>query len=707
MSQQSGFDRLHPDLCYHIVNSLGWNSLRPVQHQSIAPILAGEDTVILAPTAGGKTEASFFPLISRVLSEGWEGLSIIYLSPIKALLNNQHQRLERLFGMVGHRASVWHGDVPQSEKKRIRQNPPTVLLTTPESLEAMLISIRTPSESMFGNLRVVVIDEVHAFAGDDRGWHLLGVLERLSAWAGRELQRIGLSATVGNRAEIVDWIAAGNTSTRATVDPGGATATPEVSLDYVGSLTNAAKVISMLHKGERRLVFCDSRLQAEKLTRALRSRQVETHIIHGSLSADERRRTERSFIEGGAGVIVATSALELGIDIGDLDRVLNIDAPGTVASFLQRMGRTGRRDGTTPNMLFLATEDKGLVKAAALLELWKRGHVEPAIAPMKPFHILAQQIMALVLERPGIPLSELKQRISPFMSASGISGTEGEALLLHLFTWGYLFVDGVRVGIGITGEKELGHKHYLELVSVFTTPPLFTVMHNRREIGMVHQSTFGGSVGKDKKSGPVVILLAGRSWRLVSMAWSRQIAYVEPFEMKGDTSWPGGGQPMTAELAVAHRLVLTNQCIATEHWSKRATNQLEEIQQEFTFLDPGAATLIETGNQVEYWNFAGTHANTLLSARLEVLYGATQSVGPLQIRFPRLHTMEQISDMIADANTSTLIPRPSPDHPASKHLKFKDLLPSDLLALAVAARIYQARACEASEHFLLDLSDAH
>lgn len=689
MSEESGFDRLHPDLCYHIVNTLGWSSLRPVQQQSIPPILAGEDTVILAPTAGGKTEASFFSLISRVLSEGWEGLSIIYLSPIKALLNNQHQRLERLFGMVGHRAGVWHGDIAQSEKKRIRQNPPTVLLTTPESLEAMLISIRTPSESMFGNLRVVVIDEVHAFAGDDRGWHLLGVLERLSAWAGRELQRIGLSATVGNRAEIADWIAAGNTATRTTVDPGGSTATPEVSLDYVGSLTNAAKVISMLHKGERRLVFCESRLQAELLTRALRSRQVETHIIHGSLSADERRRTERSFIEGGAGVIVATSALELGIDIGDLDRVLNIDAPGTVASFLQRMGRTGRRDGTTPNMLFLATKDDALVKSAALLELWKRGHIEPAIAPRKPFHILAQQIMALVLERPGIPLSELKRRISPFMSAAEISGTEGEALLLHLFTRGYLFVDGVRVGIGITGEKELGQKHYLELVSVFTTPPLFKVMHNRREIGLVHQSSFGSVSGKDK-SGPVVILLAGRTWRLVSMAWSRQIAYVEPFDMKGDTSWPGGGQPMTPALADAHRLALTNQCIASEHWSKRATNHLEEIRQGFTFLEKDGATLIESGNHIEYWNFAGTLGNILLSARLDVLYGLVQSPTPLFLRFPRVYTTEQISEALADVESSTLFPRPSPEHPCAKQLKFKDLLPDDLLASAIAARIYES-----------------
>lgn len=687
MSGASGFDKLHPDLRYHIINSLGWDSLREVQERSIAPILAGEDTVILAPTAGGKTEASFFPIISRVLSEGWEGLSVLYLSPIRALLNNQHQRLEKLFGMVGHRAGVWHGDVPQGEKKRIRKDPPTALLTTPESLEAMLISIKTPSASMFANLRVVVIDEVHAFAGDDRGWHLLGVLERLAAWAGRDLQRIGLSATVGNRAEIVDWIAAGNTSTRTTVDPGGATAEPEVTLDYVGSLDNAAKVIAMLHKGERRLVFCDSRLQAEKLTRALRSRQVETHIIHGSLSAAERNRTERSFIEGGAGVIVATSALELGIDIGDLDRVLNIDAPGTVASFLQRMGRTGRRPNTTPNMLFLATDDWGLVKSAALLELWKRGHVEPAVAPPLPFHILAQQIMALVLERPGIPISELKRRITPFMRAAKISGHEGKTLLTHLFTRGYLFADGVRVGIGVTGEKELGQKHYLELVSVFTTPALFTVMHNRRELGMVHQSTFGST--KEKTSGPLVILLAGRSWRVTSLAWSRRIAYVEPFDMTGQTSWLGSSPPMTAALAEAHRDILTNNCVAISHWSARASAHIDEIQQEFTFLDGASDAIVDAGDHVEYWNFAGTMVNNLLAARIEEAHGTRPVTSPFFLKFPMSETITTVSSLVADAEASTDYPAPDKEHPEARRLKFNALLPEELLTSAVASRIYE------------------
>ena len=687
MTTSEGIAQLHPDLRHHIVNTLGWTSLREVQRRAIAPILAGHDAVLLAPTAGGKTEAAFFPLMSGLLEERWPGLSILYLSPIRALLNNQHDRLERLLGMIGHTAAKWHGDVGASARQRLRDHPPTALLTTPESLEAMLISVKTPAESMFGDLRVVVVDEIHAFAGADRGWHLLGVLERLSAYAGRPLQRIGLSATVGNPDEITAWLTADADRPCTTLTPAPSTSEPEVTVDFVGGLSNAARVIAALHRRERRLVFCDSRLEAEKLTRQLRGLRVDTHIIHGSLSADERRRTECSFVEGGAGVIVATSALELGIDIGDLDRVLTLDAPSTVASFLQRMGRTGRRADTTPNMLFLAISEWGLVRAAALLELWRQGHVEPARPPGQPLHILAQQLMALALERPGLPLQQLKERVRPFLRAAHIDPEHARQLLEHLFTQGYLFADGVRVGVGPRGERELGRRHYLELVSVFTTPPLFQVMHGRRELGKVHQSTFARSAKERQQQRPVVILLAGRSWRVTSIAWSRRVAYVEPVELAGKTSWLGLAPPMTAELARAHHQVLRGPCHAQHHWSRRAHERLDELRQGFTFLDPEPGTLTEGGDGLEYWNFAGTHANHLLAARLERRGVPLSHHGPLMLEFEAETSLTRASASLHEARASDdEPPLLDADHPFAEHLKFRDLLPRELLRIAVSAR---------------------
>ncbi len=163
----SNFDRLHPALQHHIVNSLGWRELRPFQDEVIPPILAGQHLIVLAPTAGGKTEAAFFPVVSRMLSENWTGLSVLYLCPIKALVNNLDHRLQRYGSLVGRRSALWHGDVQPSARKRILREPPECLLTTPESLEVMLDSPNVDAHRLFCDLRVVIVDEIHAFAGDD------------------------------------------------------------------------------------------------------------------------------------------------------------------------------------------------------------------------------------------------------------------------------------------------------------------------------------------------------------------------------------------------------------------------------------------------------------------------------------------------------------------------------------------------------------
>jgi ATP-dependent Lhr-like helicase len=263
----------------------------------------------------------------------------------------------------------------------------------------MLVSSRIDAQCLLGNLQVVVVDEIHAFAGDDRGWHLLSVLERVSRLAGREFQRIGLSATVGNPQALIDWLAGSCHGNRGVYLPADAgTAAADVKLDYVGSLENAAVVISRLHRGEKRLVFVDSRSRAEQLSAELRQLDTTTFVTHSSLSLEQRRQAEEAFASRENCVIVATSALELGVDVGDLDRVIQIDAPPTVASFLQRMGRAGRRAGTTRNCLFLATSDETLVHAAGLIDLFQEGYVEPIVPPAAPYHILAQQLMALALQ---------------------------------------------------------------------------------------------------------------------------------------------------------------------------------------------------------------------------------------------------------------------------------------------------------------------
>ncbi len=203
----SEFEQLHPSLQYHVVNTLGWSTLRPTQLAAIAPIHAGTHCLLLAPTAGGKTEAAAIPCCRGCSSRPGPATSVLYVCPIKALLNNLEPRLSHYAGLVGRRVEVWHGDVSQSRKNRALKDAPDILLTTPESVEAMLISARVDRPAWFGNLQAVIVDELHAFAGDDRGWHLRSVLHRLDQYLERPLQRIGLSATVSNPNELLAWLA--------------------------------------------------------------------------------------------------------------------------------------------------------------------------------------------------------------------------------------------------------------------------------------------------------------------------------------------------------------------------------------------------------------------------------------------------------------------------------------------------------------------
>ncbi len=443
------FDRLHPALQHHIVNSLGWRELRPLQEQAIEPILAGEHALLIAPTAGGKTEAAVFPLLSKLLSEGGSGLSILYLCPLRALLNNLEARLSGYLQWVGRRAALWHGDVGTGDRKAIQRDPPDLLLTTPESLEVMLVSHGIDHGSLFSNLRAVVIDELHAFAADDRGWHLLALLERVAQVAGRDLQRVGLSATVGNPEGLLGWLAGSSLAPRRAIAPGSAAPLDaEVRIDYVATQENAAQVIARLHRGEKRLVFCDSRSRVEDLGFRLRSLGVATHVSHGSLGLEERRAADRAFAEGRDCVIVSTSTLELGIDVGDLDRVIQIDAPSTVASFLQRLGRTGRRPGSKRNLLFLTTTDETLLRATALALLWQEGYVEPIVPPPLPYPIYAQQILALAHQLAGLPRGAWERSIDRMPGFAALPADGRRQVIEYLLSAGFLHEDSGLLGPG-------------------------------------------------------------------------------------------------------------------------------------------------------------------------------------------------------------------------------------------------------------------
>jgi ATP-dependent Lhr-like helicase len=556
----------------------------------------------------------------------------------------------------------------------------------------------------------VIVDEVHAFAGDDRGWHLLAVLERLERVTGQPIQRIGLSATVGNPEHLLSWLQgarAGKRNGRVVAPdptPPAEASRPagEVELDYVGSLGNAAKLIATLHRGEKRLVFCDSRRQVEQLGAALRAREVTVFLSHASLSAEERARSERAFAEARDCVIVSTSTLELGIDVGDLDRVIQIDSPSTVASFLQRIGRTGRRADSVRNCLFLATRKDTLLQAAGLLLLWGRGWVEPVIPPPEPRHLVAQQLLAVTLQQLKIGdqvWAEEWNGLAPFDRSAA-------PILRHLVSEGYLNEDSGLLFIGPEAERRFGRRHFIELTASFTAPPQFTVLAGRQEIGQTDTSVL-----TEHREGPRLLLLGGRSWRVNFIDWTRKRVFVEPADSGGIAKWTSGGiSGLSFELTRAMRDVLLGDDPPVS-LTRRAQGCLAEWREDEapSIVHPGGTLVTRAGDDVRWWTWAGYRANATLAATLPSIADPVQRPTDFYVRLREDLTFASWRNARESAGNGELLVLPDVDRRAVSGLKFAAVLPERLAVATVAARLadfHGARAALA-EPARLQLGDAH
>lgn len=686
----SAFDLLHPALQHHIVNSLGWSSLRPFQEAAIPHLLEGKHALVLAPTAGGKTESVVFPLLSRILSEPWSGLSVLYLCPIKALINDLGVRLGRYFRLVGRRAELWHGDVTRSNKKRMLDDPPDLLLTTPESLEAILTSSLVNGPEFLRGARAVVVDEVHAFAGDDRGWHVASLLARLSRICSREFQRLGLSATAGNPEDLLLWLTAGCAGAKVVLHPPDVEQPKaEVKLDYVGSLDNASHIVSRLFRGEKRLVFVDSRARAEQLGSELHARGTKVFVTHSSLSKDQRKQAEDAFRSAHDCVIVATSVLELGVDVGDLDRVIQLDAPGSVSSFLQRMGRTGRRKGGTRNCLFLATNEQALLQAAAIAQLFESGYVEPVVPPAKPYHILAQQLMALILQQRGVGKATWFQCLKSVPAFDELELGFPDSLVCWMLDRGILTEEQGVLWIGRQGEESYGRKNFMSLLSVFVSPPVFAVLHGRDELGSINERAILQGSGGER-----TLLLGGRPWRVTHVDWKRRRVHVEPASGEGTAWWPGDSPGISFQVSQSLKKILCSERDSAL-WSSRATHAINAVRQSLPWLKEENCTyLVSELKATCWWTFAGGDANAALAGGLTELGVKPSSHDNLRIRFLTDSSAAAVADAVDSLCSGESLPVPNVDKKAIAGLSFSDVIPDDL-----ALSILQARA---SDVFAID-----
>lgn len=675
------FGRLHPAVQHHVVNSLGWRSLRPLQEQAIGPVVEGKHALLGAPTAGGKTEAALFPLLSRMVGQNWRGLSVLYVCPLRALLNNLYPRVQGYCELLGHRAAIWHGDVGDAERKRVLAEPPDILLTTPESIEAMLMSRRVDSERLFGGVQAIVVDEIHAFAGDDRGWHLLAIFARLDALAGREIQRVGLTATVGNPDWLLDWLVCGGTAAREVIlfDAGGGAAL-DLTADWVASEHNAAKVIAALHHGEKRLVFADSRARVETIASGLRAQGTTVFVSH-SLSRDDRRQAERAFSETRDCVIVSTSTLELGIDVGDLDRVIQIGAPSTVASLLQRIGRTGRRAGTTRNCLFLATSEMELLQALALISLVLDGWVEPLTGPAQPVNLVAQQLLARVLAEGRVGRSSWPGAFGAVRAQAQLATEIPPAVLEHMLSRSLLVEDSSIVAMGPVGEQEYGRRNFMDVTSLFLTEPLLAVRWGQRDLGSVDPSSLAS-----RDDARATILLGGRAWGVRDVDWNRRVVWVEPVDEAGKSRWAGSGSALSWNVCQAIRGVLCGHGRLDDHLTSRAAGKLAEVRDEYSWAQDGRTTLVRdsTRSRSRWWTFAGARANRALAHSLEEGGVATMAVDDLSIGVRALVSLDELTGIAATADPATV--RAPIDQRRLDTVKFASCVPDAALEEMLSAR---------------------
>lgn len=631
----STFARFDPRLQQAIVSRLGWSSLRPVQEEAGEVLLAGHNAIILAPTAGGKTEAALFPTLSILMSQQAAGVGALYIAPIKALLNNQAERLGLYTEMVGLRRFVWHGDTPAHARRQFLKDPTELLMTTPESLEVLLISKRASSTGLFSDLKIIIIDEVHALAGTDRGAHLMSVLERLARFSRHDVQRVGLSATVGNPGAILEWLQGSSSRASQVVDPTKVPGRRQLLVVHRPDLASLAVDASRLARGQKSLFFCQSRATTEAVASHMRRTGTTVFVHHSAVSQEERLIAEERFHHGTDACIVCTSTLELGIDVGDLDRVLQAEAPDTVSSFLQRMGRTGRRAGQVANTSFFCETTEGVLQAIALIELAKAGWVEAVGVEKRCWPVLIHQLLALSLQHDGIGAEDAWQQLSRVPDFKDIHRAEYDRLLNWMLRDGALRLAGGRLVLGPQAERRYGRKHFMELYAVFTSPQTYTVQtSDGQPLGTLSQSFVDRLV-----DGVSSFLLGGRAWHVIRVQHDDRRVMVETAPRGRQPTW-GGFIPQFLGLELCQRIrqVLRSderpnflddtawQVLSTHRAAMRTLVNAPRGGMEWELADASSSPdatqgTTSTARELRWWTFAGGRINSTLRYAL-------QAVGP-------------------------------------------------------------------------------
>ena len=643
----SSYQRLAPFIQAYIY-SQGWADLRPVQLEACRVIFETDAHLLIAAgTASGKTEAAFLPVLTLLHDDPPTSIGAIYIGPIKALINDQFDRLSDLLKQADIPVSAWHGDIAQSRKKQVLRQPRGILQITPESLESLLINKSTELDRLFGDLRFIIIDEIHAFIGSDRGAQILCQLSRLAQITQNQPRRIGLSATLGDYGMAEDWLQADTDRLVTTPHLPAEPRKIQLALEhfYTASLVVRARgdtrdeAFSAYQRhlfeqsqGRKCLIFANGRSETENVIASLRHiAQAKGspdiyHVHHGSIAAPLREAAENAMRDPTSPTVTAaTVTFEMGIDLGQLDRVIQLEAPPSVASFLQRLGRSGRR-GSPADMRFVCAEDKPtggeslpelipwqLLQCIAVIQLYlEEKWIEP-IAPLHyPFSLLYQQTMSTLVALGELSPAALAQRILTLPPFRAITQDDFRQVLRHLIALDHIQRTKENgLIIGLTAERIVkSFKFY----AIFPDTEDYAVWSDGIELGTV---VVPPAVG-DRLS------LAGRTWEVTEVNSSRKVLQVKPAIGISTVSWRGSSGNIHTRVLQRMRQAL-----------------LEET--EYLYLQPGAkARLAAARKLAQKEGLASSYLFPLEGNACCILpWAGTIAVRTLE-RFLRLHCREAL-----------------------------------------------------------------
>jgi ATP-dependent Lhr-like helicase len=591
-----------------------WEELRPIQDAAIQRIISTDDNYILASrTASGKTEAAFLPILSKV-NFNEAGIQVLYISPLIALINDQFYRIEELCKYLEVPVTKWHGEANRTLKEKIIKDPNGIMLITPESLEAMFVNRPHHVNHLFSNLKYVVIDEIHSFIGSGRGAQLKSILSRLQDLNLKKFNIVGLSATIGDYEEAKKFT--GDVlHTKVLLDK----TSKEIETEFryfknegIELPLDLLKDLYLETRNNKVLIFPNSRGRAEEVAVKLKkiSEKVKGHTNyfshHSSVDKEVREYVEYFAKSNNRQnfCISCTSTLELGIDIGSVDEVVQIDATHSIASLIQRVGRSGRQDGVKSNLFLYATDKWSLLQSLACWQLYKEKFIEPSEPMNLVYDILLHQSLSITKGNSGIKLLDLIEQLNHNFAFNDIEVSDIEEILNHLIEIDLLEKLKDEVIIGIEGEKIVNNRDFY---SAFTVEDNFKVVNAGNKIGEI---PFSPQVKEDEN-----ILLAAKIWKIKFVDFKAKKIEVIPTNDGKKPKFSGEGGIVHPAIRKKMLEIIYQDEIFSE-LDQNAFEELEKMRREFSVFDmqniESERLLLVSEKKVLFYTFTGTKINRTL-----------------------------------------------------------------------------------------------